>query len=162
MSDDYNQMSDDYFKLLIETTKTSNLFVIIITRYMKSNLLPCNFQQLILLHFLMTVGGNAYPQEINMGLDLKGIGGFSKNYNYNFKELLRNGFVIQKQGKDMGLDKRCVYFHITDKGKEFYDNICIYFDRQMKLMQKELGWDEGNFKDYLDDLEALQVYLKGS
>lgn len=129
---------------------------------MKSNFIPCNFQQLILLHFLMKMGGKAYPQEINMGLDLQGIGGFSKNYSYNFKELLRNDFVIQKQGKDMGLDKRCVYFHITDKGRELYKNICVYFDREIKLMQENLGWNEENFKDYFDDLEALQVYLKGS
>ena len=157
-----NQMSDDYFRLLIETTKTSNLFVIVITRYMKSNFVPCNFQQLILLHFLMKIGGNAYPQEINAGLDLQGIGGFSKNYSYNFKELLRNGFVIQKQGKDMGLDRRCVYYHMTDKGKEIYKNICVHFGHEIKRMQEYLGWDEDNFKDYFDDLEALQGYMKNS
>jgi DNA-binding MarR family transcriptional regulator len=148
-------MSDTYFKLLIETNAAARLIGAIIRDYAHDNFLSCNVKHIIILHILIKKGRSTPPHEVYTGVH-----GVQDNNHANFQALIKNGYVTQRSGKDLDLDKRCVYFDVTDKGKDLYKKLCGYISSRMKTMREELGWKEENFNDYFSDLSALQDVLK--
>ena len=146
-------MSDNYFRLLIETEKTAKSLNKMLKRYLTSNHVSCNIMQIIILHFLMKLGGGRTPQAIHNVMEIY------TNNTYNFQLLVKNGYITPKNGKDIGRDNRCVFYDVTDKGKALYKDICTVASKKMKQIAEQLHWTEENFTDYFDDLEALQNFM---
>ena len=150
-------MSEEYFKLLIETERTCRLTERLIKEYALENRIPCNVMQILTLHFLIKLGGSGSPHEVHK--DITGIGGVTKNNHYNFQNLIKNGYLIHKKGKSLGMDNRCVFLEVTSKGRDLYKKVCIFLDEKIQELRKELGWEDENFSDYFADLTALQEVM---
>jgi DNA-binding MarR family transcriptional regulator len=151
-----NKMSDKYFDLLIEMERTTSIIGKIIKNYLADNYLPCNVAQIIMIHVLLKIGDNASPTEVHLIMQ-----DISTNDHYNFTRLVKNGLLVQKTGRDIGTDNRCVFFSVTDKGKELYDKICKHLDETLQKLYKAHDWGEENLQDNLDRLDALQDFLAG-
>lgn len=145
-------MSNIYFDLLIETEKVAKLMNRVIKNYIMDSHIPCNVAQIVILHLLIKMGGPRAPHEIANNMEH-----LYKNNTYNFQILLKNGYISQRDGKAVGLDKRCVFFDVTDEGNKLYKSVCAYLDSKMKLIKEKFYWSEDNFTDYFDDLEAFKV-----
>ncbi len=150
-------MSETYFKLLLETNAAVRLIGTIIRDCLNDNYLPCNVKQIIILHILIGKGRSTPSHEVHTNVH-----GVQDNNHTNFQALLKNGYVIQRSGKELDLDKRCMYFDVTDKGRDLYKKLCGYISIRMKEVKEELKWEENNFNDYFSDLFALQDVLKNS
>jgi DNA-binding MarR family transcriptional regulator len=89
------------------------------------------------------------------------MGGVTKNNHYNFQNLIKNGYLIHKKGRLLGMDNRCVFLQVTQKGNDLYKQVCVYLDSKMQELRKELRWEDENFSDYFADLTALQEFMAG-
>lgn len=152
----YVSKNDKYITLLVETEKTSRLISRLLKDYIVEYRIPCNITQIIILHFIKKIGGSTSPYEIQNNMDF-----LSTNNHYNLQCLIKNGYIEQRSGREIGMDSRCVFVYITSKGKDLYKGICEYTTKKMDSLKEELGWEENNFSEYFADLTALQEFFDG-
>ena len=147
-------MSYDYLDILFETEKVSKILGKVIKDYIAENRLPCNITQIIVLHLLMKIDGNASPSEVHDKTKYM----YSNNHN-SFASLTKNGYLTQKNGKDIELDGRCVFLFVTKKGEKLYKDICDVLNKKMTSMREYLQWEDNDFENYFSDLYALQEFI---
>jgi len=146
---------NNYFDLLIQTNRTATIMIKVISKYLSDKKIRVNANQVMILHLLMKLGGEACPFEVQEDLNV-----FNKSNTYNFKSLSYRGYLISKKGEEADFDNRCKIYAVTEKGKKFYEDICQYCAQKVKQLHETLKWDEDNFADYFADLEALQDFLR--
>jgi DNA-binding MarR family transcriptional regulator len=149
-------MNDKCIELLVETEKTYKLINRLIKDYIVESRTPCNVKQIIILHFIKKIGCSASPYEIHDNME-----SMHTNNHYNLQGLIKNGYLEQRNGKDIGMDNRCVFVYMTSKGNDLYKSICDYTSKKIDLLKEELGWEEDDFTEYFADLTALQEFFGG-
>lgn len=150
-------MNSSYITLLIETERTARVIGGVIKNYLYKNRIRCNITQVIILHFLMEMkglNGKISPYEVKLEMD-----SITVNNHYNFGFLYKNGYVIKKSGKEMDLDNRCIFLEVTEKGKQFYNDICEHTQKVMSKVRENPKWEDNKFKYYLKQLYLLQDIL---
>jgi hypothetical protein len=148
-------VSYNYFDLLVETDRTSKMVGELLKKYMIVNHIPGNLTQIVILHCLMKSNKSLSPYEVQTYMK-----SIRTNNNYNYQCLIDNGYITQGNGKEIGIDNRCVFFDVTSKGKTLYWKILAFTNDKMREMSENLQWTEDNFKDYFADIFAMQESLK--
>lgn len=144
---------DTYFKLMIESERTASLFGATIKKYLTKSGIVANHSQIYILHLIKQAGRSATVGDIQDILQ-----GIMTNGSYNFKSLIRNGYLLSTISK---VDKRSSYLSLTPKGENLHKDICSFIESQVKSMEEKADWDKSNSAMYLSDLNILQSFLKG-
>lgn len=116
-------MDKDYFRNMVRLLKETHSFQKCLSDYLRKSFVPINVSQVIILHFLQETDGKISHVELTEKMK-----GLYSNYNYMINNLNNNGYILKKSGMDIGLDNRCTFLFITEKGKELYRNIRLYVD----------------------------------
>jgi len=125
-------MNNDYFKVMLELIKISNELQKNISGFCKKSFISINTSQSLILYLLEESGGKMSHLELK-----ERIAGLYTNINYTIQMLDDRGYIIRKSGTEEGLDKRCTYIYLTEKGKEVYRKISEYSFSKKGELEKE-------------------------
>jgi DNA-binding MarR family transcriptional regulator len=154
MGDNY-LVSDDYFQLMLELAKTSNIVRKSLSNHIKKFGIKSNDSQIIILHFIEKVTGNLSHTEL-----MKNLGFMYTNPNYSIESLISNGHILRKNGEEIGMDHRCSFLSITSEGKAIYDKVCDYAQNKIDELEKHKKWGEKNFDSLLTNLNLIQEVIR--
>lgn len=154
MGDNY-LLTDDYFHLMVELAKTSNMVRKSLSNHIKNFGIRSNDSQIIILHFIERMNSNLSHIEL-----MKNLGFMYTNPNYSIESLINNGHVLRKSGGEIGMDQRCSFLSITPEGKAIYDKVCNYAQDKIDGLEKHKKWGEKNFDILLTNLNIIQEVIR--